>query len=184
MIPKIVILFSGSGSNLCYILENMHKKSIEVVAAITNNPNAGGIEYANRFDIPVTVIDHTKYSSREDFDKELVKEIQKYNPNLTVLAGFMRILTPLFTQNIKAINLHPSLLPRNKGLNAIKRSFEDEFDDGGVTIHYVTEELDSGDIIIQKSISKDGLDYSEYYNKIREIEKEALKLGILKSLGI
>jgi len=91
----------------------------------------------------------------------------------------MRILTPYFTDNLKAINLHPSLLPRHKGLRAIERSYEDEHKDGGVSVHFVTSELDGGEIILQKSVKKQGLTFDEYYNIIRTIEKEALKEAIL-----
>jgi len=177
---KIAILFSGSGTNLKYILDNLHNKDVKVVLALTNNPNAKGIEYAKEYNIPLVIEDSKKYKDREEFDSKVVEYIKKSGAELTVLAGFMRVLTPIFTNNIKAINLHPSLLPRHKGLNAIKRSFEDEFKEGGVTVHYVTSKLDSGEVIIQKSINKENLSYEEYYQKIRKIEKVALKEAILK----
>jgi phosphoribosylglycinamide formyltransferase-1 len=179
---KIVILFSGTGSNMEYILENMHKKELEVVATVTNNPDAKGIEVAKRFGVEVVVIPSKEFKSRERFDEVLVEKISKFKPDLTVLAGFMRILTPVFTSKVKAINLHPSLLPRHRGLHAIERSFEDEFDEGGVTIHWVNEELDGGEIILQKSVDKRGLSFEEYYNKIRKIEKIALKEAIERVL--
>ncbi len=181
---KIVILFSGTGTNMEYILQHLHGKDVEVVAAITNNPDAKGIDIAKGYSIPVEIIDNRDYLDRESFDKKLVSTIKKYNPDLTVLAGFMRILTPIFTDNIKAINLHPSLLPRHRGLNAIERSYEDEYSEGGVTVHWVTSELDAGEPIVQKSISKSGLSFQEYYQKIRTIEKEALSKAILTVLGI
>ena len=176
---KIAILFSGSGTNLKYILETLHKKELEVVLALTNNPNAGGVRYAKEHNIPLEIVDSKNYPNREDFDKEIVKIIEQSGATLTVLAGFMRILTSIFTNNIKAINLHPSLLPRHKGLNAIERSFNDKFEYGGVSVHYVTDELDGGKIILQKSIKKSGLTFEQYYNKIRTIEKEGLKEAIL-----
>ena len=180
---RVVILFSGTGSNMEYILKHLHNKKVQVVAAITNNPDAKGIEIAKRFSIPLEIIDNRDFDTREDFDKKLVSTIKSYNPDLTILAGFMRILTPIFTKNIKAINLHPSLLPRHKGLNAIKRSFNDEYPDGGVTVHWVTSELDSGTPIVQKRISKSNLSFQEYYQKIRTIEKKALSEAILIALG-
>jgi len=177
---KVAVLFSGSGTNLEYILKNMHNKEIEVVLALTNNPNANGIKYAKEYNIPLVIEDSSKYKSRKEFDKRVVEHIKKSGATLTILAGFMRILTPIFTKNIKAINLHPSLLPKHKGLNAIKRSYEDSDKEGGVSVHYVTEELDGGKIITQKSINKESLSFDEYYKKIREIEKEALREAILK----
>jgi len=178
----IAVLFSGSGTNLKYILDNLHNKDIKVVLALTNNIDANGIKYAKEYNIPLIIEPSKAYKSREEFDKKVVEHIQKSGANLTVLAGFMRILTPTFTNNIKAINLHPSLLPRHKGLNAIEKSYNDNFKDGGVTVHFVTSKLDSGEIITQKSILKDGLSFKEYYQKIRVIEKEALKEAILKVL--
>jgi len=179
---KVAVLFSGSGTNLKYILENLHNKDIEVVLALTNNPNASGIKYAKEYNIPLIIEDSKSYTNRENFDKTIVKHIKKSGAELSILAGFMRILTSNFTNEIKAINLHPSLLPRHKGLNAIERSYEDNYKDGGVTVHYVTSELDGGSIIIQKSIDKEGLSFKEYFNKIRIIEKEALKAGILEAI--
>jgi len=179
---KIVVLFSGTGTNFEYLAKNLHKKEATIALAITNKKDALGIEVAKRYNIPYKIIDNTLYTTREEFDKELVENIKAIEPNLTILAGFMRILTPTFTENIKAINLHPSLLPRHKGLHAIERSFADEFDEGGVSVHYVTSELDSGAVILQKAISKKGLSFEEYYNKIRKIEKEALLEATLKVL--
>ena len=108
---KIVILFGGAGSNLEYILKHMHGKELEVAAAVTNNPAAGGIAIAESFGVPVEILDHRQFTERETYDRELVCLIRKYMPDLTVLAGFMRVLTPAFTDSIDAINLHPSLLP-------------------------------------------------------------------------
>ncbi len=172
---KIVVLFSGQGSNLAYILKHLHRKKLEVVGTITNNPMAKGIEIAKGFGVDVKIIDHRDFEDRESFDRVLVEEIKRYDPDLTVLAGFMRILTPYFSQNIRAINLHPSLLPRHKGLKAIEKSWEDEFNEGGVTVHWVSSELDGGEIVLQYELGKDDFDtFQEYNEAIRYIEKEAL----------
>ncbi|MBD3795488.1 MAG: phosphoribosylglycinamide formyltransferase [Epsilonproteobacteria bacterium] len=179
---KIAILFSGTGSNLAYILEHLHQKKVEVVLTITNNPEANGIEYAKKYNIPCVIIDSKAFSLREDFDRRVVEEIQKYNVDLSVLAGFMRILTPVFTDNIKSINLHPSLLPRFKGLKAIERTYESDDVFGGVSVHWVNSELDAGEIIVQKQISKVGLSFDEYLEQIKTIEKIALCEAIEKSL--
>jgi phosphoribosylglycinamide formyltransferase-1 len=112
-----------------------------------------------------------------------VKTLQVFNPDLTVLAGFMRILTPVFTDNVKSVNLHPSLLPRHKGLNAIEKSYKDEYPSGGVSVHYVSSELDGGEVLLQKEVSKEGLTFEEYDTKIRSIEKEVLIEAIHKVLG-
>jgi len=173
-LKRIAILFSGNGTNFSYLIDKLHKKDIDIVVALTNNPHAKGIKIARKADIPLILVDSAQYSQREEFDTEVAKQLQKYSPDLTVLAGFMRILTPVFTEQIQAINLHPSLLPRHKGLNAILKSYEDNYPTGGVSIHYVTSELDGGDIILQKEVSKKGLSFEEYDSQIRQIEKETL----------
>ena len=175
---KIAVLFSGTGSNLKYILENMHGSEVEVVVALTNRPNAGGIAFAEEHNVPVEVIDSTDFQKREAFDSELVHALHYYKPDLTVLAGFMRILTPTFTDKIRAINLHPSLLPLHKGLMAIERSYEDENEEGGVSVHWVSSELDGGEIILQKEVEKGSKDFETYESEIKSIEKEALAEAI------
>ncbi len=180
---KIAVLFSGKGSNFAHIVKSLHKDEIEVVVALTNNPSAGGIDVAEAYDIPLEIIDPKSYQNREAFDATVVKTLQQYDPDLTVLAGFMRILTPVFTEQIKSVNLHPSLLPRHKGLNAIEKSYEDEYPMGGVSVHYVSSELDGGEILLQKEVSKKGLTFEEYDEKIRSIEKEVLIEAIQKVLG-
>lgn len=181
---KIAVLFSGTGSNLAYILEHLHKKSVEVVVALTNNPDAEGIAFVKAYNIPLEIIDSKSFSSREAFDDEVVHAVRYYKPDLTVLAGFMRILTPHFTENIKSINLHPSLLPLHKGMYAIERSYEDENEVGGVSVHWVTSELDGGEVILQKQVAKEDKDFETYEAEIRVIEKLALVEGIQQVLEL
>jgi len=187
-VKKIAILFSGEGSNLQTLLKTLHNKnfngtSIEVALTLTNNPDAKGIEKSRAFGIEPVVIEHTKFTSREEFDKVVVQAIQKENIDLTVLAGFMRILTPVFTKNIKAINLHPSLLPQFKGANAIKRSFQANIDRAGVSVHFVSDELDGGEIIMQESFIKTAqMNYEEFEANIRKIEHEILSHAVIKLL--
>ncbi|CAA6815780.1 MAG: Phosphoribosylglycinamide formyltransferase (EC [uncultured Sulfurovum sp.] len=180
---KIAILFSGTGTNLQYILENLHGKELEVVVALTNKANAGGIAFAQEHNIPLEIISSSDFETREAFDSEMVHALHYYKPDLTVLAGFMRILTPTFTNEIKAINLHPSLLPLHKGLMAIERSYDDENETGGVTVHWVTSELDGGEVILQKEIQKGNKSLEEYELEIKKIEKIALAEGIKKVLN-
>jgi len=181
-VKKVAILISGEGSNLRYILETLHGRELEVVTVLTNNPHAGGIHIAKQYGIPLKIVDPKQFDSRESYDKAVVSYLQSYQPDLTVLAGFMRILTPIFTEQIEAINLHPSLLPRHKGLYAIEKSYADDFSDGGVTVHKVSSELDGGEIILQKKIHKMGLSFDQYEEKIKMIEKEALIEAIKKTL--
>jgi len=180
---KIIILFSGEGTNLENIIKKLHKKHCEVVHAITNRPNAGGIKRAKELGIDVSVINHDNFDTREAFDSVLVEHINAYAPDLVVLAGFMRILTPVFTSHVKAINLHPSLLPKYKGAKAIERSFESDDDEGGVSVHLVSSELDGGEVIAQRSFKKSENETLKSFTcKIREIEHTILPETIIQIL--
>lgn len=183
MKKKIAILFSGKGTNFAHIVNTLYPQEFEIVVALTNNPDAEGIKIAKEADIPLEVVDSKNFGNREAFDAVVVQKLQHYKPDLTVLAGFMRILTPVFTETVRAINLHPSLLPRHKGLHAIEKSYDDDYPKGGVSVHWVSSELDGGEIILQKEILKAGLDFEAYDNKIRTIEKEALAEAIRKILS-
>jgi len=180
---KIAVLFSGKGTNFAYIVKTLHKQECEVVFALTNNPKAEGIAIAQEYAIPYGVVEPKNFDSREAYDAVVVETLKRYNPDLTVLAGFMRILTPTFTEQVKAINLHPSLLPRHKGLQAIEKSYEDEHEEGGVSVHYVSSELDGGKVILQKTVAKKELSFEAYDKEIRAIEKEALTEAIMLVLN-
>ncbi|SFV90632.1 Phosphoribosylglycinamide formyltransferase [hydrothermal vent metagenome] len=175
---KIAVLFSGKGTNFAYIAKHLHNQSLQIAVALTNNPKAEGIAVAKRYGIPLEIVDSKCFENREAFDHEVVRRLNLYRPDLTVLAGFMRILTPVFTEKIKAINLHPSLLPRHKGLHAIEKSFHDPFPEGGVSVHWVTSELDGGELIVQKKVAKAGHNLKSYTDAVRCIEKEVLREAI------
>ena len=185
---KIAVLFSGSGSNLEAILERLHGKvfgetRIEVALTLTNKANAGGIEKAAKYGLKSVVIEHVNFTSREEFDAAVVEEIKRANVDLTVLAGFMRILTPVFTSQVRAINLHPSLLPLFKGAHAIKESFDSDMKVGGVSVHWVSEELDGGKIIAQRACEKSArMSLEEFEAKIHAIEHEILPETIVQIL--
>ncbi len=184
-LKKIVILFSLSGSNMENIIKQLHGKSADVVAVITNNENAGGVAKAAALGVKVDILPHTSFTSREEFDAALVEKINSYSPDLTVLAGFMRILTPIFTQNIKAINIHPSMLPLFKGKDAIKRSFEGKERVGGVSVHFVTDEMDGGEIIAQERVAILDEDTLESFEaRVHLVEYELYPKAILEVLGI
>ena len=179
---KIVILFSGEGKNLHNIVNKLHPHKCEVVCAITNKADAKGLKELH-VSVKSEVLEHTKFSSREEYDKALVTLVQSYKPDLVVLAGFMRILTPIFTQNIKAINLHPSLLPKHKGANAIQESFQSNDNESGISVHWVSEMLDGGEIIAQKSFIKSEDETLESFTcKIKELEYQLLPETITKIL--
>ena len=170
------------------LIQKLHLKNfadipIEVTAVITNKPDAKGIKKAENLGVKVIMIDHIKFEKREDFDKALVREIDALNVDLVVLAGFMRILTPVFTSHIKAINIHPSLLPSFKGAKALERSYHDSEPLVGVTTHFVVQEVDGGEIIAQKSFDKTGMDFEEFKAKIHACEHALFATSVVKVLS-
>lgn len=179
--PKIIILFSGRGSNMMNIIDNVD--GIEVACVITNKKDAEGIKKVEPLGIPVHIIENSHYDSRESFDQELVNTINAYKPDLVVLAGFMRILTPVFTSAVRSINLHPSMLPLFKGAKAIEMSYEDPSKPAGVSVHFVNEELDGGEIILQKELTRiEGESFDSFKNRIHLLEYELLPAAITQLL--
>ena len=153
---KIIVLISGNGSNLQAIIDACKSGMIDgnVVGVISNKANVFGLERAKKNNIPSEVINHNNFGTREDFDQELVTSIKSYQPDLIVLAGFMRILSPIMTSAFKnkMINIHPSLLPKYPGLKTHEQVIANNDAEHGVTIHSVSEELDGGPIIAQSRI--------------------------------
>ncbi|MCT7358590.1 phosphoribosylglycinamide formyltransferase [Thalassolituus pacificus] len=156
-VPRIVILISGSGSNMVAIADAVKNENMEaeVAAVICNRPEAAGLQKARDRDLPVVVLDHKAFTSREDFDRALMAQIDEFAPDLVVLAGFMRILTADFVAHYhgRMLNIHPSLLPKYQGLNTHQRALDDGESEHGVTVHFVTEELDGGPNVIQAVIA-------------------------------
>lgn len=152
----IVVLVSGDGSNLQAIIDHVADRTLNarICAVISNKADAYGLQRARKANISTEIIDHRHYDSRESFDAELIRSIEKYHPELIVLAGFMRILTDDFVNHFsgKMINIHPSLLPKHRGLHTHKRVLEAGDREHGLSIHYVSTELDGGPIILQKSV--------------------------------
>ena len=184
-VKQIVILFSGEGTNMVNLIDTLHDKACHVAAAITNRPDAAGIARARERGVHVEVIDHTLFTDRESFDAALVEAIGRYVPDLVVMAGFMRILTPVFTDSVRAINLHPSLLPLFKGARAIERSFESDEPQGGVSVHWVTGELDGGEIIMQEGFEKiEGESLEAFTARIRALEHDLLPRSVCKLFNI
>ncbi len=158
---KIVILISGAGSNMAAIVQTAQQQSwrerlgIVVSAVISNKPQASGLAWVRadsaHSGIQTDVVDHTQFESREDFDQALMQRIDLHAPDLVVLAGFMRILTPGFVAHYagRLINIHPSLLPAFTGLNTHQRAIDAGCKFAGATVHQVTAELDHGQILAQ-----------------------------------
>lgn len=151
-LKSIVILISGRGSNMQAILEA--RLPVKIAAVISSNPNAHGLEIARQHGIPAHALNHRDHETREEFDTALAARIAGFNPDLVVLAGFMRILTPNFVNdyNGRLINIHPSLLPAFTGLNTHARALTEGVKIHGCTVHFVTPNLDKGPIIIQAAV--------------------------------
>lgn len=150
---NIVVLISGGGSNLQAMIDAIGQGQLNanISAVISNRPDVKGLQRADTAGITTHVIDHTKYASREDFDQQLIKLIDQHQPQLVVLAGFMRILTDEFVAHYagRMLNVHPSLLPEFRGLNTHQRALDAGVAQHGVSIHYVSNELDGGPLILQ-----------------------------------
>ncbi|MFI4954638.1 MAG: phosphoribosylglycinamide formyltransferase [Gammaproteobacteria bacterium] len=153
---KLIILISGNGSTLQAIINAIKHQQLhaEISAVISNRADAYGLERAQQANIPTQVISHKDYPTREQFDQALQKTIDAYAPNLVVLAGFMRILTPKFVTHYlgRLINIHPSLLPAYRGTHTYERALAANEQQHGTSVHYVTEELDGGPLIAQTSL--------------------------------
>lgn len=164
-LPKILVLASGSGTNFQALVDASRERDFpgQVIALGCNQPKAFALERAAQANIETFVVDHKGFGSRDEFDAALIAHILRYNPDLIVLAGFMRILTPSFAQAFrgKLLNIHPSLLPKYTGLNTHQRALDAGDDTHGVSIHFVTEELDGGPVIAQAEVAVAPEDTSE-----------------------
>ena len=153
----IVILISGSGSNMAALVEAARQRrwaqrwGAQVVAVISNRPEAAGLAWARAQGLATAVVDHREHDGREAFDDALMRAIDAHRPALVLLAGFMRILTPGFVAHYagRLINIHPSLLPAFPGLRTHQRAIEMGCRFAGATVHRVTAELDHGEILAQ-----------------------------------
>lgn len=151
----VVVLISGSGSNLQALIDGQQSDlPIRIFAVISNEPDAYGLERARRAGIEALVVRHLDYPSREDYDDALGSLIETLAPGLIVLAGFMRILTPAFVARFRGrmLNIHPSLLPKFRGLHTHRRALEAGESVHGASVHFVTEELDGGPVVLQAQV--------------------------------
>jgi phosphoribosylglycinamide formyltransferase-1 len=154
---RIVVMISGSGSNLQTIIDQIHRSddAAQIVCVISNKPDAFGLQRAKEAGIPHVCVDSQSTSGdRAAYDKLLVTTIEEYQADLIVLAGFMRILSDSFVNQYlgRLINIHPSLLPKYKGLNTHQRAIDNGDTEHGVSVHFVTPELDGGPVILQAKV--------------------------------
>lgn len=154
---RTVILISGRGTNMQALIDAVRERSLdaEIVRVISNRPRAAGLERAENAGIETTVLDHRAFADRASFDEALANEIDAARPDLVVLAGFMRIFTPGFVEHFRGrmINIHPALLPRYPGLHTHQRVLEAGDAEHGASVHFVTEEVDGGPVIIEAELA-------------------------------
>lgn len=153
---KLCVLISGNGSNLQAIIDDIEAGRLHgtITAVISNRPNAYGLERAKHAGIQAITLDHHAFDDRDAYDNALRAQIEELDVDCIVLAGFMRILTPEFVNSFsgKLLNIHPSLLPKYKGLNTHQRAIDSGDEEHGVSVHFVTPELDGGPVIIQSRV--------------------------------
>ncbi|WP_299126428.1 phosphoribosylglycinamide formyltransferase [uncultured Alcanivorax sp.] len=157
MTHQLAVLISGSGTNLQAIMDAQKAGTLdaEIAVVFSNRANAAGLERAAQAGIPTASLDHRDYPDREQFDQAMIEVLTPYAPDTVVLAGFMRILSAVFVRHYagRLINIHPSLLPKYRGLNTHARALEAGDSEHGCSIHFVTEELDGGPLIAQAPIA-------------------------------
>jgi len=180
---RIVILISSNGSNLQAIIDAVNNKQIagQIVSVISNTPTAYGLQRAELAGINTLSLDHTKFSDREQFDQELIYLIDQLNSDLIVLAGYLRILSPRFVKHYtgRLLNIHPSLLPKYPGLNTHSRVLQDGGIEHGASIHFVTDDLDGGPLIMQVRIKiKSNENEQSLANKVLQQEHKIYPLVV------
>lgn len=153
---RLVVLISGRGSNLQAILDQAGSGELpaEIAAVISNRPGVAGLERAKRAGVPALELDHKNFADRPEFEAALIESIDRHRPDLVILAGFMRVLTAGFTEHYRGrlLNIHPSLLPKFRGLHTHERAIAAGETEHGASIHFVTAELDGGPVIVQARV--------------------------------
>jgi phosphoribosylglycinamide formyltransferase-1 len=173
---KIVILISGRGSNMAELLRACTQEQwpAQIAAVISNRPDAAGLQHAQAHGIPVAVVDHTLYrQDRAAFDAELARQIDRFEPDLVVLAGFLRVLTDGFVERYsgRMLNIHPSLLPSFPGLKTHQQALDAGVKLHGSTVHFVTPTLDHGPIVLQAAVPvRSGDDAQALAERVLEVE--------------
>lgn len=190
---RLVVLISGNGSNLQAIIDNIAHKGLpaQIVAVISNKADAFGLERAKKAGIEQRVLSAKEFSGREQYDRVLKDLIDEYQPDLIILAGFMRILSNEFVHHYlnKMMNIHPSLLPKHKGLNTHQRAIDAGDKKHGCSVHFVTPELDDGPVILQATVEIKDNDTAEtlakrVHEQEHKIYPEAIRMFAENKINI
>lgn len=180
---RVVVLISGNGSNLQALIDAQEDGSlpIKICAVISSKDNVQGLERASNHNIPAFVIDHKAFANREEFDNRMIEIVDAQGADLIVLAGFMRILTSEFTEHYRGrmLNIHPSLLPKYQGLNTHQRAIDAGDTEHGVSVHFVTAELDGGPVAVHAKVTVEDDDTAESLaKKIQAKEHQIYPLAV------
>lgn len=186
---KLGVLISGRGSNLKAIIDAIHDKRLDasIAIVISNRADAPGVDHATRAGIATLVLSHKSYASREDYDRALVGELSKRGVALVCLAGFMRLLSPVFVDAYpdRILNIHPSLLPKYPGLHPQQQALDDGAAESGATVHFVNKDLDAGPIVLQRAVPVLPEDTAESLaDRILAVEHTLYPEAIAKVLGL
>ena len=191
-IIHLAVLFSGNGSNAENLVKTLHQKECKindekikfcVVAGFCNKKEAYGIDRLEKMGIQSIVVEHQAFSTRADFEEKLSSEIDRFCPDVLLLAGFMRILSGDFVKKYYILNIHPSLLPKYKGASAMKESFESDDEEVGASVHWVNEELDSGDLVLQLSRKRQrGENFEDFKKAIHQLEYELYPRAVVMAV--
>jgi phosphoribosylglycinamide formyltransferase-1 len=175
---SVVVLISGSGSNLLSMLQKSENPLYPAkIVAVGSDKNAPGLEHAELYEVDTFVVSPERFASKELWAETLLANVQHHQPDLVVLAGFMKVLPANFVSALKGklINIHPSLLPEFKGAHAVRDALQAGATKTGVTIHYVDEGVDTGEIIVQSEVAIESNDEeSVLHERIKKIEHELL----------
>jgi phosphoribosylglycinamide formyltransferase-1 len=184
---SVVVLISGSGSNLLALLKAAENPLYPVkVVAVGSDKDASGLEHAELFEVDTFIVEPSRFHDKEQWAKTLLANVLHHQPDLVVLAGFMRILPESFVKALegKLINTHPSLLPEFKGAHAVRDALQAGANKTGVTIHYVDAGVDTGPVIVQKELAiNEGESEAELHERIKIIER-ALLVETIEKLAL
>jgi phosphoribosylglycinamide formyltransferase-1 len=185
---RLGVLISGRGSNLKAIIDAIHDRRLDasIAVVISNRVDAPGLNHARAAGIETLVLNHTSYATREDYDRALVAELEKRGVALVCLAGFMRLLSPVFVDAYpdRILNIHPSLLPRYPGLHPQQQALDDGAAESGATVHVVNKDLDAGPIVLQQAVPVMPGDTADTLaSRILEVEHQLYPRAIEKVLG-
>ncbi|MFC3847439.1 phosphoribosylglycinamide formyltransferase [Helicobacter baculiformis] len=189
---RLGILFSGQGSNMQALIESLHQRTflgkkpiiIEVALCLTNKSKAPGIARAQKLGVPCVVLEPANYAQTSDFERALIEHLSLARCHLVLLAGYMRLVSPLFLEHFPTLNIHPSMLPHFKGKDALRASFEAK-EGTGVSVHVVTPQLDSGPIIAQQALNpKPQESLESFTQRIHALEHQLYPKALLQALGL